>query len=290
LKIILRSICKTVLATAIVSLFVGSAYAQAIPIMLENNSPKTDSAVRVPTFDVASVKPNKSGSGMMRMMVKQDGFSCENISLKNLIASAYVVRQDLISGGPGWVESQGFDVDAKVAAEDVAAMKKLIGRERNSMLQSLLADRFHLKVHIETKVLPIYDLVVAKGGSKLTEVAPADVTAAEDKDPEHAKHPGMMTMGPGMLKGEALQMLSIANQISYVLEKTIIDNTGLKGKYDIDLKWTPEEAKSGEDDGSSESGASIFTAVQEQLGLKLVSTKGPVETLVIDHVELPSEN
>jgi len=227
---------------------------------------------------------------MMRIMMKQDGFSCENISLQNLIASAYGVRQDLISGGPGWVGSQGFDVDAKVAGEDVAAMKKLSGRQRNSMLQALLADRFHLKVHMETKVLPIYDLVVGKGGPKLTEVATAEVAAAEDKDPEHAKHPGMMRMGPGMLKGEALPMQSIANQISYVLEKTITDKTGLKGKYDIDLKWTPEDAKSGGDDGSSESGASIFTAVQEQLGLKLVSTKGPVETLVIDYVELPSEN
>jgi uncharacterized protein (TIGR03435 family) len=154
------------------------------------------------------------------------------------------------------------------------------------MLQAVLADRFHLKVHSETRVVPTYDLVLAKDGPKIKEVAPADVDA-DAKDSEHAKHPGMMTMGPGMFKGEALPMGSIVNQISFVLEKTVTDKTGLKGKYNVDLKWKPED--SGPSTGD-DAGVSIFTAVQEQLGLKLVPTKGPVETLVIDHVEQPTEN
>jgi uncharacterized protein (TIGR03435 family) len=266
-----------------------SVRAQAFPINLADNGPKDDPDVKLPVFDVASVKPNKSGSGNMSWRTKPDGYSCENISLKMLISNAYDVRQDLISGGPGWVESQGFDVDAKVAGEDVEAMKKLTGRQRSSMLQALLADRFKLKVHTETKTLPMYDLVIAKGGPKLTEVPAADL-AADEKDPEHPKHPYLMQVGPGQFKGQAMSSQFIANQLAFMMEKTVTDKTGLKGKYDIDLKWTPEDAKSAGDDGSSESGASIFTAVQEQLGLKLVSTKGPVETLVIDHVELPTEN
>jgi uncharacterized protein (TIGR03435 family) len=263
--------------------------AQAFPINLADSGPKDDPNVKMPAFDVVSVKPNKLGSGNMSWMTKPDGYACVNISLKTLIASAYGVRQDLVSGGPGWVESQGFDVDAKVAGEDVEALKKLTGPQRNSMLQPLLADRFKLKVHTETKILPTYDLVVAKGGPKLTEVPAADL-ADDGKDPEHSKHPYMMEVGPGTFKGQAMSLQFIANHLSFVLEKTVTDKTGLKGKYDIELKWTPEGPKAAGDDGSSDSTTSIFTAVQEQLGLKLVPAKGPVETLVIDRVELPTQN
>jgi uncharacterized protein (TIGR03435 family) len=282
----IRAIALGSLACA---LSMSTAHAQAFPMNLAANDTPVAADVKIPTFDVASVKQNKADNGMMRIMTKPDGFSCENISLKNLISNAYGIRQDLISGGPGWVESVGFDVDAKVAGPDVETLKKLSPRQRGSMLQSLLEERFKLKVHRETKVLPMYDLVVAKGGPKMKEVAAADL-AANAKDPDRGKHPGMMTMGPGMFKGQALPAQAIANEIAFVLEHTVVDKTGLAGKYDLDLKWTPEGTAPSDDDGSAESGVSIFTAVQEQLGLKLQPTKGPVETLVIDHVEQPSEN
>jgi uncharacterized protein (TIGR03435 family) len=241
-------------------------------------------------YDVASVKLNKSNDGMMLIMNRPDGFSCTNIPLKTLIANAYGIRQDLISGGAGWIDSMGFDVEAKVSGEDVDAFKKLTGRQRNSLLEALLADRFHLKVHHETKILPMYDLLVAKGGSRLKAEAPVAPSPEAAKDPEAAKPRGMMSMGPGMLKGQGLSIASIANQLSYVVQNTVTDKTGLSGDFDFELKWTPDDAGPASGDASGEPNVSIFTAVQEQLGLKLQPTKGPVDTLVIDRAEQPSQN
>jgi uncharacterized protein (TIGR03435 family) len=261
-----------------------------MPILLDSSPQTTDPNAKLPVYDVASVKPNKANDGMMRIMNHPDGFSCTNISLKTLIGNAYGIRQDLITGGPGWVDSMGFDVEAKVGAEDVEAFKKLTIRQRNSLLQSLLVDRFHLKVHHETKILPMYDLLVAKGGSRLKANATVPPSPDAAKDPEAAKPRGMMTMGPGMLKGQGVPMASITNQLSYALQATVTDKTGLTGDFDFELKWTPDDAGPANADTSSEPHVSIFTAVQEQLGLKLQPSKGPADTLVIDHAEQATEN
>ena len=265
-------------------------HSQQLPIPPDVSPPSTDPNAKLPVYDVASVRPNKANDGMMRIMNHPDGFSCTNISLKTLIGNAYGIRQDLITGGPSWAGSTGFDVEAKVSSEDVEAFKKLTIRQRNSLLQALLAERFHLKVHHEMKILPMYDLLVAKGGSRLKANAPVPPSPDAAKDPEAAKPRGMMTMGPGMLKGEGLPMASVANQLSYVLQATVVDKTGLTGDFDFELKWTSDDAGPASADTSSEPNVSIFTAVQEQLGLKLQATKGPVDTLVIDRAEQPSEN
>lgn len=287
--IALRS--HAILSVAVLSLALPHAQAQLkMPLALDTSQKTADVQTKLPEYDVASVKVNKSGDRMMRIMNSPDGFSCINIPLQTLIANAYGIRQDLITGGPSWVDSTGFDVQAKVAGADIETFKKLSPRQRSALLQALLAERFKLKVHHETKVLPMFDMVIAKGGLKLKPLAPAQPSAADaTKDPDPASHRGMMTMGPGMFKGESLPMSAVANQLSFVLEHTVVDKTGLTGDYDFDLKWTPEDAEPPAD-GSAESSASIFTAVQEQLGLKLQSTKGPLDTLVIDHAELPSQN
>ena len=281
--------------TASLTLTRSIAHAQMImPIPIDPSSKPEDANIKLPDYDVASVKENEAGDRMMRIMNTPDGFSCTNIPLSTIIGIAYGVRQDLISGGPGWVTSTGFDVEAKVAGSDLEAFKKLSPRQRNTLLQSLLADRFHLKLHHETKVLPMYDLVVAKGGPKLkpapTPDTPPNGPPNATKGLGAAKPRGMMTMGPGMFKGEGLPIKSLTNNLSSILEHTVVDKTGLPGDYDFDLKWTPEEGAPSADNGSAESSASIFTAIQEQLGLKLQSTKGPVDTLIIEHVELPSKN
>jgi len=265
-------------------------HAQTFPINLADKDPKDVPNIKLPIYDVASVKENKSGNGMMRIMSKPDGFSCINLSLKSLIGNAYDIRQDLISGGPGWAESTGFDVEAKVAGEDMDAFKKLSPRQRNALLKALLEDRFKLKLHTETKTLTMYELVIAKGGSKLkpgTEMVP-DKDAP--KTPEAKNLGGMMSMGPGFFKGQNLTIAAIANQLSNILHYTVTDKTGLTGNYDIELKWTPDEARPPSGDASSDAAVTIFTAVQEQLGLKLQATKGPVETLVIDQAEMPTAN
>jgi uncharacterized protein (TIGR03435 family) len=274
---------------------------QAIVALGGPASPNATEDVKVPVFDVVSVKPNKSDNGMMRIMFKPDGYSATNVFVKLLIQTAYGIRQDLISGGPGWLESAGYDFDAKVAGPDVDALKKLTPEQRKSMLQPALADRFKLKVHTEIKQLPVYEIVLAKGGSKLKEATVGDTYANGIKGPDGVGRGGMMRFGPGQLTAQAVPMTSLTNMLSQQLHRTVLDKTGLTGKYDLELNWTPDQGADPmfkEPEGSPQrgdaapdsSGPSIFTALQEQLGLKLQSAKGPVETLVIDHVEMPSEN
>jgi uncharacterized protein (TIGR03435 family) len=257
--------------------------------------------VKLPAFDVVSIKPNKSDSGMIRVMYKPDGYSATNISLKMLILGAYGLKEDQLSGLPIWADSARYDIDAKVAGADVAELQKLKNDQRRLLLLPLLADRFKLTVHNETKILPIYELVVAKNGSKLKEATPGDTYANGVKGPDGVGRAGMMTMRPGQLAAQAVPVTSLVNILSQQLHRTVMDKTGLTGKYDIALQWTQDEGLNPMfkgTDGSPQraepppdaSGPSIFTAVQEQLGLRLQSSRGPVQVVVIDHVEMPSEN
>jgi uncharacterized protein (TIGR03435 family) len=164
-----------------------------------------------------------------------------------------------------------------------------------------LAERFKLNVHTEIRQLPAFALVVAKSGPTLKEATPGDAYANGIKAPGGVSRAGMMMMKPGEFIGQGVPISTLADALSQQLQRTVFDKTGLAGKYDIALEWT---ADNGADpmiqrtDGSQQrtetvtdvSGLSIFTAIQEQLGLKLQSTKGPVETLVVDHVEMPTEN
>ena len=301
-------VCRRNFSRKLVLLVAGSLAVAASSVVGQTNAATVGAAqpdatleVKVPAYDVVSVKLNKSESGMVRIMSKADGYSASNVSLMMLVQGAYGSREDLISGAPSWANSARFDIDAKVAGSDVDALKKLSPEQRRLMLPPLLADRFKLKVHTETKQLPVYELVVAKGGSKLKEATPGDTYANGFKGPDGVGRAGPMRMGPGQLSGQGLPVTSLANMLSQELHHTVIDKTGLTGKYDFELNWTPDQGSDpmfkGPDSGQhssdaapDSSGPSIFTAVQEQLGLKLQSAKGPVETLVIDHVEMPSEN
>jgi uncharacterized protein (TIGR03435 family) len=266
----------------------SAALGQAMPLPVMADDSKAPAADKVPEFDVVSVKENKSDAHMMRIQYKADGFSDTNLSLKSLMAHVWGIRQDLISGGPGWADSIGFDVDAKVAGADVEALKKLNPTQRREMLKKVLEERFSLKLHTETKVLPVYDLVVAKGGPKFKETTLLPYKDDDPKGDDAPKRAGMTTMGNGVFKGDGIGIIGLVSELAYVEQRSVIDKTGLTGKYDIDLKWTPDRDTGGGSD--EESSPSIFTALQEQLGLKLESDKGPVETLVIDHAEMPTQN
>jgi uncharacterized protein (TIGR03435 family) len=268
------------------------ARAQSMPLPNVVISEGKDADVKLPDFDVASVKQNKGDSGMMRWMYTSDGISLTNLSLKNVIASAYDVKQFLISGGPSWVNNISFDLDAKVAASDVETFKKLSPAQRRLMLQKLLAERFNLAVHFETKTLPVYDLVIATGGPKFKPAAPDPPAPSPDADPsDHPKPRGGLSMGKGMLKLQDMPFSSFVSQLGYAVDREVIDKTGLVGKYNIDLKWTPDD-RPGSESGLTDQDAEphLFTALQEQLGLKLESAKGPVQTLIIDRAEMPSAN
>jgi uncharacterized protein (TIGR03435 family) len=202
---------------------------------------------------------------------------------------AYGVKWDSIVGGPDWIDTNGYDVDAKVTPAADAPPPKLNRAERRQMIQSLLADRFKLIVHNETKDAPIYELDLAKGGSKLPESTPSDTfakgTNGLDGNPVSTGYPVML--GRGRLFGQAVTIASLIDYLKQELKRPVVDKAGLTGKYDLSLEWTPDNTLV---DSPLSGGPSIFTAVQEQLGLKLTSTHGPVKTFVIDHVEKPSPN
>ncbi len=267
-----------------------------------------------PTFDVASVKPNKTGGMGVRIMFQPGGrFNADNITLKFLVRLAYDVQDFQISGGPPWLNSDRYDIEAKAEGPPEGDMRTMTEEQRQAdmkrrrlMLQALLADRFKLTLHKESKEAPIYALVVAKNGPKMKELPPEPPPApdADPKDPPDKPDPkhmvmgrGGMRMGRGELTGNGVKLSFLAEALSNPLGRTVVDKTGLKGDYNFELKWTPDESQGPGFRGAGDAppppdanGPSIFTAIQEQLGLKLESQKGPVDLLVIDHAEKASEN
>ncbi|MGA8288608.1 MAG: TIGR03435 family protein, partial [Acidobacteriaceae bacterium] len=278
LKLISKSLLSVaILAVAVPVMFglLPAAQSHAEP-QAKDAVAKQDVGVKAPAFDFVTVKPGTHMSGMgMRIGTTPNSFSATNISLENLILNAYGLKmEDLISGLPGWAKSARFDIEAKMDADTAAAYKKLPRKQRlewdRSMMQSLLKDRFNLQAHHVTKELPIYALVVAKGGSKLQ--------ASTTKQ-------GWGTDGPGRIDYRDAPLEALVVSLSGEVGRIVVDETGLTGQYDFTLKWTPDEQR-----GTTDAGPSIFTALQEQLGLKLISTKGPVDTIVVDHIERPSPN
>lgn len=267
---------------------------------------------KAPVYEVASIKPNKSGANDTRMGYSPDGFSATESNLQMLIMGAYGVNPNQISGAPDWLTSERYDIEAKTDSSTADEFRKLNGDERRAerqrMLQALLADRFKLTVHRETKELPVYVLVVAKGGPKFHEAKPGDTYPNGMKLPDGHGGAGLMFMGRGELTAQGLPLETLVRELSLQLGRTVIDKTGLTGNYDFSLTWTSDVTVGGfgetlaprETEGSQpgtrgtsepeSSGPTIFTALQDQLGLKLQSEKGPVEILVIDHVEKPSAN
>lgn len=246
-----------------------------------------------PRYDVVSIAPNKSESGNSGMTTVGATFSAENTSLQTLISSAYGIRSGLISGLPRWADGARYNVNGKIVDPDVAALKKLTKEQREAMLAAVLEDRFQVKVHTETKQMPVYDLVIAKNGPKLKETPPAKASEGGPA-PEKGSRGGYST-NDTELTATALQISSLAEWLSGKFNRTILDKTGLTGEYDFHSTFSADTAElSGEDDGRQSKGdaaaPSLFTALQEQIGLKLESTKGPVKTLMVDHAEPPSAN
>jgi bla regulator protein BlaR1 len=257
----------------------------------------TTAAAKLPAYEVASVKPDKSGTDMMMIRTTAVGFSAKNVLLKELIRNAYGIEENQIQGAPGWLGSARYDIEAKVSSSDTDALHDVSPEQRGLMLQPLLAERFQLKVHSEVRDLPVLALVVAKDGPKLHEARPGDTYPNGIKGFDGEGGAGLMHMGPGQLTVQGLTMSSVARLLSEQLGLMVQNATGLTGNYDFTLQWSPDRGTTdagqpGPDNAASKesAGPSVFTAVQEQLGLKLESRKSPVEVLVIDHVEKPSEN
>jgi uncharacterized protein (TIGR03435 family) len=236
-------------------------------------------------YDVVAIRPNADNDNRF-MFRGGPSFTAVGVTLKFLIVHAYDVRAFQVSGGPGWIGTEGWDIRAK--AEGIKG--RLQRDQFDTMFRALLEDRFQLKVHSETKEMPVYALVVGKNGSKLTPHTGGPPSPAEASN-----------SGRGSLSVKKGSTAALASLLSLQLGRTVIDKTDLKGEFDFKLEWAHERGQGGMESlglppdpprpqPADSNGPSIFTAVQEQLGLRLESRKGPVEIIVIDHAERPSEN
>jgi uncharacterized protein (TIGR03435 family) len=254
----------------------------------------TSVAASLPAFEVAAIKLNKSGTGSSDSDTNNGRFTATNVSLKNIMQyDAYGIPGSRILDGPKWLDSTKFDIQAKMddsAADRLRTLPRDQRRlETQAMFQQLLADRFKLAVHWETRELPVYALVVARKGPKLQ---PAKDSSEGTKLSSNDSRSGLQLTAKGLTLPQLAETLTGA--LSRELGHDVIDKTEIKGRYDLTLKWTQDAgaspiATTGAA-ASADSGPSIFTAVQEQLGLKLEPAKAPVQVLVIDHAEMPSEN
>jgi uncharacterized protein (TIGR03435 family) len=217
-----------------------------------------------PVFEVASVRPSQSTA--KNPSVRRDpggGITAANITLKAVIALAYNVQDFQVSGAPAWTATERYDIIAKAPS---TAQKSDTWR----MLQALLAERFQLIVRRETKDVPIYELVAAKDGPKFHE---------SQRPPSEAD--GGFRMAKGQLKIYRASMRDLALLLSGAVGRQVVDRTGIQGKFDLELEWGSEP---------SSDRPTIFTALPDQLGLKLEAAKGPVEIVTVERVERPTAN
>jgi bla regulator protein blaR1 len=266
----------------------------------------------IPSFEVASIKLNRSGEWRVSGGFSPGGrYRVTNYPLRSLIAAAYLrpqINPDfLIAGGPTWIDTSRFDIEAKAPA-DFPPGPEGPSAPRRVMLQKLLADRFGLSVHHETVERSVYALLMARSDHKLgpqlrptgVDCAALAVRAGSISVPS-AQSSGVPStcssrVGPGAVMMKGLTLSPLVNLLPRFVDRVVIDHTGLTGAFDIELKWTPGPGEwvapglPGGDPAPPADVPSLFTALQEQLGLKLESTKGPVDILIIDHAEMPTED
>ena len=235
-------------------------------------------------YEVSSIKPNSDSDVSYRFRIEPDGtLYATGITLRRLMMTAYNVQGFRFIGGPRWMCAERWDVQAKPGP---AALNT---KEIRPMLRALLEDRFQLRVHSETRSMPIYELKVAPKGPKLHRV--------EDSNTKLD-----IRTGNGLIRFTKATVSTFASQLSYALDRPVLDKTGISGEFSFALEWTPFPGEDGgpttsglppgaaEQLASSPGGPSIFTAIEEQLGLRLKSGRGPVEVLVIDSAQTPTAN
>jgi uncharacterized protein (TIGR03435 family) len=253
---------------------------QSLPLIFVRATPETEWAIPQhlraaamaadvdPRFEVATIKPGNPEDRGPRLGIQGRHFSFTHVSLNDLFDFAYGLQQRQISGAPGWAATASYDISAVPDGEGVPS-----ARQWQAMVKKLMADRFQLKFHYEKREMPMYALTVLSSGPKLK--------SSDSNEPQG------MGGGPGNLGATNASMADIAQLLGHgFLDRPVVDQTGLTGKYDLRLKWTPDEVATQNTDAPP----GFLTAIQEQLGLKLVATKAPVDVMVIDRVERPSEN
>jgi uncharacterized protein (TIGR03435 family) len=243
------------------------------------------SGAHPPRYEVASIKPNADNDLSQAFQIEPNGtLAATGITLRRLMMTAYNVQGFRIAGGPGWVSSSRWDIQAK---PNRAASP---GQVR-PMLRALLEERFRLHSHSEKRNMPVYELIVDSKGAKVAAAAAKD-TGAEP----------VVRVKAGSIEMTNATSATFASQLSYALARPVIDKTNLSGNFDFAVRWTPEPGEDGgpetfglspgirEQSASGQGGPSVFTAIQEQLGLRLKSAHSEVEVIVIDEIQMPTEN
>lgn len=276
----------TIFAVIAVPVLIGMSDASAV------NAQTQSSAASKPKFNVATIKPSDPRTNLSVQFAPGGRLVITHATVRFLMKIAYDVGDDQITGGPSWVHSQRFDVEAKPDVplggdpHNMTADERRVFQEQVRLrLQSLLADRFQLRLTIQSKELPVYALTLGKNGPKMQPSTSADGLPA-------------MKGGRGEIIGTNASMTVLAGFLGEQSNRPVVDGTGLKGKYNFQLTWTPDSGQTlGVPDASSntpasvsDTGTSLFTAVQEQLGLKLESRKSPADLLTVQSATIPVEN
>jgi uncharacterized protein (TIGR03435 family) len=300
----------TLFAVAALLLATVLMYGTPMRAQSQTQAPPTPASTTGPTleFEVATIKPNNSDNPPA-VLTTDDGIDFRNIPLGILLGIAFGMSNDRIMGGPQWLFDR-YDIQAKMDAPVADALKKLNPLDRRAarqhMLQALLTERCKMVFHRDSKELPVYQMVVAKGGAKLQQGKPADAS------PDGVGGTGTMEFGAGgLVTFRAMPLSALLQILSQQVGRTVLDKTGLTGRYDFTWQFNfnpgagggrggPQSAAGGAPTGANPTPSigtsadseppSIFTVLEEELGLKLDSGKGPVEVIVIDHIERPSGN
>jgi|ERR1019366_981814 uncharacterized protein (TIGR03435 family) len=333
-----RSYKKRMLSAGVFIAFSGTilvGFFSATPSHAQSSAQNATAAAPVMEYEVATIKAYKPGSdegpNVMRVgiMNAPDGFTASGATMQMLVSVAYGIQNFQIIGAPDWFNNDRFEISAKMESSVADALAKMSQDDRTQtrqkMLQALLADRFKLTIHRETKEMPAYVLTIGKNGSKLVEAKPPDPQAAAPAGSGGGGRGGLggpgrggpgrggisTSGGPGgvTVSADSVPMAGLVRILSQSLRSPVIDKTGLTGNYAISLKFMPENFGGGggpgfatppsggapaapnpPDPAADPVGPTLLVAVQEQLGLKLDKSKGQVEIIVIDHVEKASDN
>jgi uncharacterized protein (TIGR03435 family) len=243
-------------------------------------------------FEVASVKPNVSGDPAATIGTQPGGrYFAINVKARDLVAAAYGRQPYQVVGGPSWLDADRFDVNAKASADQPLTPGTPGGPPSATqlMVRALLAERFSLVSHEEKREMPMFHLVRARAdGSFGSGVRPstADCSIPQAPVPTGQRSPCGVRLGPGLLSAGSRTMAALASLLSQFVQRTVADHTEVSGRFDFDLSWAPDVPGN----LPPETGPGIFTAVQEQLGLKLQPARGPFDVLVVDSIERPTRD
>ncbi len=251
-----------------------------LSVQAQTSIPATPPIPNLPPFEVVSIKQNLDPNSRFTLRFTPDGFSARNCRLKTLILVAFDLRDDRLLVNLPHDKEAFYDVEAKVAEADLPRVKQLSDTQKHAMLQSILIDRFHLKVHTISKELPVYALVIDKHGLKLADAKP---NAAGKIAPDMQLTGRYTVVGTGWSTEDFFQFLAEMSG------RYIVDRTGLTGRYDFTLRCAPDPSTDSRQDVQWD-GPVIFTALREQLGLALEPSTATLDAIMIDHVEAPTPN